>query len=92
MELLETSSLQLSGKQSRAPSLMQSEKISEQLRVVAERVPPVCVCVWIRDAVAEQRTCRVKKWRHQSVLGRIILSRLHLTEGTGFRRGVEIQA
>lgn len=44
MELLETSSLQLSGKQSRAPSLMQSEKISEQLRVVAERVPPVCVC------------------------------------------------
>lgn len=45
MELLETSSLQLSGKQSRAPSLMQSEKISEQLRVVAERVPPVCVCV-----------------------------------------------
>lgn len=44
MELLETSSLQLSGKQNRAASLMQSEKISEQLRVVAERVPPVCVC------------------------------------------------
>lgn len=44
VELLETSFLQLSGKHSRAPSLMQSEKISvEQLWVVAEHVAPLCV-------------------------------------------------
>lgn len=50
------------------------------------------LCVSIRDAVAEQRTCRVKNWRHQTALGHIISPRLHLTEGTGLRRGVETQA
>lgn len=90
VEHLETSFLQLSGKHSRAPSLMQSEKISEQLGAVGEHVAPLWV--WIRDAVAQQRACRVKNWRYRTVLGHIILSRLHLTEGTGLRRGVETQA
>lgn len=81
MELLETSFPRLSGKHSGAPVLMQSEKINvEQLRAVGEHVGPL---VWISDAVAEQRTRWVRNYRYQKVSGRILLSRLHLTAGTG---------
>lgn len=71
---------------------MQSEKISvEQLWVVGEEhVGPLGV--WISGAVAEQWTCWQKNRRYQTVLGHILLSRLHLTEGTGLRRAVETQA
>lgn len=48
--------------------------------------------VWISGAVAEQRTCWLKNPRYQTALGHILLSRLHLMEGTGLRRAVETQA
>lgn len=91
MELLEASFLQLSGECSRAPSLMQSEKISvKQLWVVGEHVRPFGV--WINGAVTEQETCWLKNCRYQTVLRHILLSRLHLMEGPGLRTALETQA
>lgn len=89
MELLETSFLHLSGKHS---STISNAKWKDKWTITGGGwTCASCVC-GSGMLLLRKRTCRVKNWRHQSVLGHIILSRLHLMEETGLRRGVETQA